>query len=124
MWLDRELIINGWIEQPTTTYKARKKLEAGKEYNIKVAFAAVTGYSMIYLSWKGPGIPKGYIPSECFRRYGYYTDILDKWTKVKGGKYIYRSRMHNPGSIGGSPIIKFDTPEHKEEAFRLMKQLN
>jgi hypothetical protein len=122
MWLDHELLINGWFEQSKTTYKGKKKLEAGKEYCIKVSFAAITGYSELDLSWKGPGIKKEFIASKYYKRYGYYSDIVDKWIKTKGGKYVYRKRMRNPGGSGGASLIKFYFPEHRVEAFKLMKQ--
>jgi len=122
MWVDKDLIINGWKEQSETEYKTKIKFQAGREYNIRIAFAAITGISMIKLSWKGPGIKKQVIPAKYFKRHGYETDKLEKWCKMKGGRYLYRKRMYNPGMVGGSTVIDYYFKEHREAAFKLLKQ--
>ncbi len=50
VWIDGDLIIDAWREQPPTTYTAKKELSAGT-HRVQMAYFEATGMAQARLSW-------------------------------------------------------------------------
>lgn len=60
VWIDGKLVIDSWHDRAATTDTARVKLEAGKEYDIKVEYYEHTGFAVAQLGWDyGEELPAG-----------------------------------------------------------------
>jgi len=60
VWIDGKLIIDSWHDRAATTDVARVKLEAGKEYDIKVEYYEHTLFAVAQLGWDyGEELPSG-----------------------------------------------------------------
>jgi len=122
MWLNGKMFIDGWYEQPKTSYQETVRLEAGKPYNIKLALVECMGAAVILLEWRVPGSSaRQIVPSNCLSPAGPETDNIKKWNQMVGGKYINRKRMSNPGGYQKKVLLKrFVSKQHKE---RVLQQL-
>jgi hypothetical protein len=59
VWLDNELIIDAWFDQPATEHaSAPRRLLAGSTYSIRVDYYENTGAASIRLSWSSFSLPK------------------------------------------------------------------
>jgi glycogen debranching enzyme len=55
VWLDRKLVIDNWtVHPPTTDRSTPMRLDAGKEYGIRVEFYQKEGGAEIHLRWTDP----------------------------------------------------------------------
>lgn len=52
VYVDNELIIDQWHDQPATTYTVRKKMTAGQNRGVIVEYYENTGEAVAKLSWK------------------------------------------------------------------------
>jgi beta-glucosidase len=51
LWLDGKLVIDRWVDRGTTLDRLTLKLEAGRQYDLKMEFYENTGYSYASLVW-------------------------------------------------------------------------
>jgi hypothetical protein len=123
MWLNGKVFIDGWCEQPKTSYQETIRLVAGKPYNIKVALTECCGAAVILLEWRVPGSSERQIvPSNCFSAAGPETDKVKKWNQMVGGRYVNRKKMLNPGSYQKRVLLKsYVSPQHKEHVLQQLK---
>ncbi len=102
LWLNGNLIIDGWKEQPPTEYeKTNVKLKAGEKYDIKVALAEVLHFTLCKLEWASPSVSRSVIPQSCFFPDGKSTDLMKKWNSASRDSsgavsYPNRAKMANP----------------------------
>ena len=75
LWLDDELVIDGWEAKGIQTYTARRTLAAGTRLRLRVDYVHHHGSAQISLSWRRPGPPpkselvaperRVYLPKDC-----------------------------------------------------------
>ncbi len=75
LWIDDELIIDQWKDQPATTYTAQKHLDAG-HHLVRVEYYENLGFAVAKVSWTQAPQP------------------IDAW----------RAEYYNNKSLGGSPV--------------------
>lgn len=54
LWVDGELVIDYWHDQPATTHSGTRKLSAGR-HQVKVEYYEHTGYASIFVWWSVDG---------------------------------------------------------------------
>lgn len=115
MWLNNNVIIDGWKEQPPTEYESKPiKLDAGEKYDIRIAFAEVQVFASVKLEWSASGLSRQIIPQECLFPEGPSTQIMKKWNEKitdASGKSSYpnRSKMMNPAGLNYKLKLKGDS---------------
>ena len=57
-WLNGRLLIDSWHDRPVTTDKVQVKLEAGKEYDIKIEYYEHRGFAVVQLGWDYEEVPE------------------------------------------------------------------
>ena len=57
-WLNGKLLIDSWHDRPVTTDKVQVKLEAGKEYDIKIEYYEHRGFAVAQLGWDYRELPE------------------------------------------------------------------
>jgi hypothetical protein len=62
VWVDGQLIIDEWFDQPTTTYQGSIALNAQQLYDIQVEYYEDQGGGLIELAWSSPSTPQAIIP--------------------------------------------------------------
>lgn len=78
MWINDELLINGWVDQGATTYEADIDLDNTHQYSIKVEFYENGGDATIDLQWSAAEFEKQFISKSQF-----YTELT---TGIEPGK--------------------------------------
>ncbi len=63
LWIDDKLMIENWTDHGQTENTGMIQLEPGTKYPLRLEFYDNTGGATIQLSWSGPGIEKGIVPS-------------------------------------------------------------
>jgi len=63
LWIDGELIINGWVDQGARTYTAGKGLVAGNRHDITVEYYENTGNTKVKLEWESALQARQVIPA-------------------------------------------------------------
>jgi hypothetical protein len=63
LWVNDELLIDKWIDQPSTEWSGSIALEKNIKYPIKVEFYERGGGALVSLSWSTPQITKHVIPA-------------------------------------------------------------
>jgi hypothetical protein len=116
MWFNGKLIINGWLEQQATEYTCKVNLKAGQFYDFKVAYVDCEGEAAARLEWSGPLINRQDIPQKYFYPDGTYAEEMQKWNEFKGGIYVNRDSMTNPGSYKGTVLFN-KNPEKRRAMF-------
>ena len=56
LWLDGKMLIDAWHEHAVQTDTVRVRLEAGRDYQLKVEYFDVRDYSLARLSWRMPAV--------------------------------------------------------------------
>jgi hypothetical protein len=62
LWVNDDLIIDEWRDQPPTDYSGKIELAAGQLYDIKLEYYSHTASAVAKLSWSSPSTPKATIP--------------------------------------------------------------
>ncbi|PYL00907.1 MAG: hypothetical protein DME19_03470, partial [Verrucomicrobia bacterium] len=63
LWVNNQLVIDQWIDQPPTEWTGTIALDAGRRYDIKMAFYENAGGAVATLSWSGPSTAKTIVPT-------------------------------------------------------------
>ena len=63
LWVNNQLIIDQWIDQPPTEWTGTIALSAGRRYDIKMVYYENAGGAVATLSWSGPSTAKAIIPT-------------------------------------------------------------
>ena len=63
LWVDGQLLIDKWMNQPAIEHTGRIYLEGGKRYPIQVEFLEAGGAATMQLWWSSKRLPKAIIPS-------------------------------------------------------------
>ncbi len=58
LWVNGQLIVNGWIDQGPTGYSGTINLTAGQKYDIKLEYFESAGGALCRLEWTPPGQPR------------------------------------------------------------------
>ncbi len=67
VWVDHKLIIDNWTLHPMLEYSGQIKLEAGKQYSIRVEFFEGAGPpAAVWLYWESASQKKEFVPQEQF----------------------------------------------------------
>ena len=56
LWLDGRLLIDAWHEHAVQTDTVQVRLEAGRDYQLKVEYYDIRDYSLARLSWRMPAV--------------------------------------------------------------------
>jgi len=62
LWVDNQLIANGWIAQAPTEYTGSIKLEAGVKYPVRLEFFEQGGGAVCRMAWSSNRMAKNIIP--------------------------------------------------------------
>ncbi len=62
LYVNGQLLINEWVNQPATTWSNTMSLEAQQRYNIEVEFYNQTGGAVAHLYWSSPSNAQAVIP--------------------------------------------------------------
>lgn len=62
LWVNGQLLINGWVTQGTTSYTGSIALSGGQKYNIEMDFFQGAGGIFSQLRWSSPSTPDQIIP--------------------------------------------------------------
>ena len=63
LWVNNQLIINQWIDQPPSEWNGSINLTAGQRYDIKMAYYENAGGAEAILSWSSPSTAKAVVPT-------------------------------------------------------------
>jgi hypothetical protein len=67
VWIDHKLIIDDWTLHPLLEYSGRIKMEAGRQYDIRVDYFESGGPpASVGIYWESQSQKKEFIPEECF----------------------------------------------------------
>lgn len=64
LYVDHQLILDRWIDQPPTENAGTIALIQGREYDIRMEYYESFGGAVARLGWSGPGVNKQIIPSK------------------------------------------------------------
>jgi len=62
LYVDGQLLIDQWVNQPATTWSNSINLKAQQRYNIEMDFFNLTGGAVAQLYWSSPSTPSAIIP--------------------------------------------------------------
>jgi len=62
LWLNGQLLLNGWVDQPPTTYQAAVPLRAQQLYTIQIDYYQHLGGAVAQLAWSSPSTAQTIIP--------------------------------------------------------------
>jgi len=62
LWVNNQLLIDKWIDQPPTEWSGQIALTANQQYDIKLEYYENGGGAEAHLSWSSPSVPKAVIP--------------------------------------------------------------
>ena len=57
LWIDDELVLDKWIDQPATEWKAALDMEAGRTYSLRLEYYENGGNAACQFRWQPPGHP-------------------------------------------------------------------
>jgi len=63
VWIDNDLLIDQWKDQPPTEHSAKVQLEAGRKYPIRVEYYERTGGATLQLAWSSPSQAREVVPA-------------------------------------------------------------
>ena len=63
LWIDDQLLIDQWVNQPLTTHETTIALKAGMLYNIRLDYYETTGVASIALQWSSATMPRQLLPA-------------------------------------------------------------
>ncbi|HIE08349.1 MAG TPA: beta-glucosidase [Armatimonadetes bacterium] len=95
LWIDGRLLIDSWHDRAVATDVARIRLEAGREYEIKVEYYEHTGFAVAQLGWDyGWELPAGIEEAaEAARN----SDVAVIFVGVIEGEGMDRANLNLPG---------------------------
>jgi cell surface hyaluronidase len=64
LWVNGELVVDAWSNQPAREWSGDVSLRAGERYPIKMEYFEGSGRATAKLLWSGPGLAKQVIPSD------------------------------------------------------------
>jgi glucose/arabinose dehydrogenase len=62
LWVNQQLVVDSWIDQPPTEHQGTIDLFAGRRYTIKVEFYENGGGAVARLHWSSPSLPRQAVP--------------------------------------------------------------
>jgi len=62
LWIDGQLVIENWTGHPATEDSGKIRLEAGRQYALKLEYFQGGGNSVIKLFWQSPSQPREIVP--------------------------------------------------------------
>ncbi len=62
VWVDGRMLIDGWVDQPPTTYQGSIALNAQQLYDIQIDYYQNGGGAVAELEWSSPSTPRAVIP--------------------------------------------------------------
>ena len=62
LWINNQLIIDGWVDQPPTEYTAKINLDACRKYPVKIEYYENGGGAVCKLEWSGPSVERQAVP--------------------------------------------------------------
>jgi len=116
LWFEDKLLVEGWSDGAPAEYAVNVKLEAGKPYDLKIAYCECDSIPRIRLDWSSSSIRRSPIPSSCLSAKGRYVEEMLKWNEKQGGAYMNRPVLQNPGAANGSAVFK-NMPERRKDKF-------
>lgn len=63
VFINGQLVINGYVYQPPTLYSGTVTFQAGQLYNIDIVYFQGGGGSVLQLFWAAPGLPQQIVPT-------------------------------------------------------------
>ncbi|MBC7327267.1 glycoside hydrolase family 3 C-terminal domain-containing protein [bacterium] len=96
LWIDDQLLIDTWHDRAASTDRARIRLEAGKEYNIKMEYYEHSGFAVAQLGWDygKKELPSGiYEAAEAARN----SDVAVVFVGIVEGEGQDRANINLPG---------------------------
>ena len=63
LWVNNQLLVDGWIDQPATTYTGTIALTAGQKVGIKMEYYQRYGGAVAKLEWSNPSRPRALVPA-------------------------------------------------------------
>ncbi len=67
LWIDNQLVLDHWYDQPPTEHSVKLNLTADTPYAIRMEYYERHVTATAKLSWQGPGIAKQIIPAQSLR---------------------------------------------------------
>lgn len=62
LWIDEQLVIDSWIDQPPTEHSGTIALQAGVRYDLRLEFYERGGGAVCQLSWQSPSQSRQIVP--------------------------------------------------------------
>ena len=62
LWVNGQLLANGWVDEAPTTYQGSITLQAQQLYNIEMEYYQNGGGAVASLAWSSPSTPQATIP--------------------------------------------------------------
>ncbi len=62
LWVDGQLLIDYWVNQPPTEHSGTISLTAGQKYDIRMEYYEKTQLALARLEWRSPSLPRQVIP--------------------------------------------------------------
>ncbi len=62
LWVNGQELVNGWVDQASTTYQGSIALKAQQLYNIEMDYYQDTGGAIAELQWSSPSTPEAVVP--------------------------------------------------------------
>jgi len=110
VWIDGKLVINSWHDRAASTDVARVRLEAGREYNIRIEYYEHMGFAVAQLGWDyGKEFPEGIREAaEAARE----ADVAVVFVGIVEGEGMDRANINLPGFQEEliDAIVKTGTP--------------
>jgi uncharacterized repeat protein (TIGR03806 family) len=66
LWVNGQLLVDGWVDEPPTTYQSSITLNAQQHYNIRMEYFQNGGGAEAMLAWSSPSTPQAIIPQTQF----------------------------------------------------------
>jgi hypothetical protein len=116
--IDNTFIISNMTQHASIEDTGSIWLQAGQLYNIQLDYFEASGFSVIKLSWSGPGLNKDIIPASSFFQPGNYSDWPGFTISAIAGaaNTVYLDAIYSKITKGGWLMMKAGT---SEEVYKL-----
>ena len=64
LWVDGELLVDAWVDQPLTEYSGSLDLLPGERYDLVLEYYQHGGGAGVQLAWSAPALPRQIIPQD------------------------------------------------------------